>query len=76
MFNDKRILIFAAGVIVVYFLLFPLSSHGYGYAGYGGYHHQPSFWYWGGASNHYIDTSVREGSLGGPGRTGGISGGK
>ncbi len=76
MFKDTRILFLMAGIAAFYFLLFPLSSHGYGYAGYGGYNSGPSFWYWGGARSHYVGNSVREGSLGGPGRTGGISGGK
>jgi hypothetical protein len=76
MFKDSRILIVLMVITVVYIAMLPLSSYGYGYAGYGGYHHGPSFWYWGGARDHYVGTSVREGSLGGPGRNAGISGGK
>lgn len=61
---------------MLYFGLFPVASNGFGYAGYGGYHHGPSFWYWGGP-RYYPGSSVRAGSLTGPGaRGGGIHAGK
>ena len=68
------------GVVLVLALVylggFWFSSRGWGYAGYGGYHRAPSFWYWGGPST-YHDPSVRAGSVGGPShRGGGLHGGK
>lgn len=61
---------------IIYFALFSYSSKGYGYAGYGGYHHGPSFWYFGGA-NYYPSRSLRQGSLGTSGtRGGGLHAGK
>lgn len=66
----------AAVIFVVYLLLFSFSAHGYGYPGYNGYASGPSFLYLGGVGHYYGRPSMRTGSLGGPGRTGGISGGK
>ncbi len=59
---------------VLYFGAFYAGSRGYGYTGYGGYHHGPSFFYWGGA-NTYYGPSARAGSVGGPGHLGGGTGG-
>lgn len=65
-----------AGAVIVYVLLFALAREGYGYAGYGGWHRGPSFWYWGGATT-YHEPSVRLGSVGGPAHLGGgLHGGK
>lgn len=65
-----------AVMALLYFALFSFSSNGYGYAGYGGYHHGPSFWYFGGPS-YYPNRSLRQGSLGSPGnRGGGLHAGK
>ncbi len=58
---------------VVYLLLLMVSSRGYGYAGYGGYHRGPSFFYWGGVRT-YHGPSVRAGSIGGPRTAGGGTG--
>lgn len=63
-------------IAVVYLALFAFSTNGYGYPGYAGYHHGASFWYFGGPRYTYPSQSVREGSVGGTGRTGGIGGGK
>lgn len=78
MFGKHKIPIIGAVVITaVYLLLFSLSAHGWGYPGYRGYYAGPSFFYWGGTRHYYPGSpSVRAGSLGGTGRTGGISGGK
>jgi hypothetical protein len=77
MFSGKGILLAGIAIIaMVYFALFAFSSRGYGYPGYYGYHRPGSFFYWGGPRYHYPSQSVRDGSLGGPGRTGGIGGGK
>lgn len=66
----------AAVLALIYFSLFSFASSGYGYAGYQGYHHGPSFWYFGGP-HYYRSASVRNGSLGGPGGRGqGLHGGK
>ena len=60
----------------LYGLLFMPGCNGYGYAGYGGYHSTPSFWYWGGVPT-YHEPSVRTGSRDGPGvRGGGSAAGK
>lgn len=65
-----------AVLALAYFFLFSLASSGYGYAGYHGYAHGPSFWYFGGP-HYYHGASVRNGSLGGPGGRGsGLHGGK
>ncbi|GAA3568185.1 MAG: hypothetical protein MI794_20000 [Pseudomonadales bacterium] len=55
---------------VIYLGLFSCSSHGYGYAGYGGYHNGPSMWYFGGPRHYYTNQSIRNQSLGGPGDRG------
>lgn len=67
-------------VIVVLIILFIwalfYSIRGWGYMGYHGYHHGPSFWYMGGP-NVYHGASNRDGSVSGAGnRGGGFSGGK
>ncbi len=62
--------------ILGYGALFIPSLRGYGYAGHGGFHRGPSFFYWGGVST-YHGPSVRSGSLGGPSfHGGGMHGGK
>lgn len=63
-------------VAILYFSLFAFSSRGYGYPGYHGWYAGPAIWYMGGPRYHYPGRSVREASVGGPGRAGGISGGK
>ena len=61
---------------LIYGALFMVGCGGYGYAGYGGYHQGPSFWYFGGVST-YHDKSVRSGSSSGPSvKGGGTKGGK
>lgn len=60
-------------LVVVYFLILMVSFRGCGYAGYGGYHRGPSFFYWGGART-YHEPSVRSGSVGGPRTAGGGTG--
>ncbi len=68
--------ILLAIMAVLYFGAFYFGSRGYGYTGYRGYHHGPSFFYWGGA-NTYHSPSARVGSVGGPGHQGGgTAGGK
>ena len=65
-------------VILVILFLWALfySSRGWGYMGYNGYHHGPSFFYMGGPSV-YHQPSNRDGSVSGSGhRGGGFSGGK
>lgn len=77
MFSGKGLLIGAVVVIaVIYFGLFFFSTRGYGYPGYRGYSQGSSFWYWGGPRYYYPSRTVRTGSIGGPGRTGGIRAGK
>lgn len=53
-----------------YLGLHSAASNGYGYTGYGGYYHSPSFWYWGGP-NVYTEPSSRDGSVNGTNRMGG-----
>ncbi len=61
---------------VVYIGVLFIGLRGWGYMGYGGFHHGPSFWYWGGPRIH-SSRSTRNGSIGGPkNRGGGYSGGK
>ena len=73
----KGVILLSAVLIVLYLVLFVPSTRGYGYMGHGGYHHGPSFLYWGGTGHYYPSQSVRTGSAGGTGvRGGGISGGK
>lgn len=73
----RKIAIIAMVILaVIYFSLFSFASAGYGYAGYHGYHHGASFWYFGGP-HYYRSTSLRNGSLSGPGGRGrGLHGGK
>lgn len=62
--------------IVVFVVAFMLSARSWGYMGYYGYHHGPSFFYFGGARLHH-SPSLRDGSISGSGhRGGGLSGGK
>jgi hypothetical protein len=64
------------GLTAMFLMLLRMSTSGWGYTGYAGYHRGPSFWYWGGPSV-YTGPSVRSGSVSGPGNTGGgYSGGK
>ena len=57
-------------------MLLPARS-GYGYTGYRGYYHSPSFFYFGSSRGYYGSPSVRGGSVSGPGQTGrGLAGGK
>lgn len=67
---SKTVITIILVVVVIYALLMWPSCTGYGYAGHGGYHHGPSFWYFGGVST-YHSPSVRAGSRSGPGVTGG-----
>lgn len=70
------IVIILVVLALLYFGLFFFAGTGYGYPGYHGYSHGPSFWYFGGPS-YYHSASVRSGSLSGPGsRGGGLHGGK
>lgn len=65
-----------SALLLIYLLLFVPGCGGYGYAGHGGYHAGPSFWYWGGVTT-YHDPSVRLGSRSGPSTVGGgFQGGK
>jgi len=74
--TSPLVLLFGVAAIGAYSALFIPSLNGYGYAGYGGFHRGPSFFYWGGM-NTYQGPSVRSGSRGGPGvRGGGPHGGK
>ncbi len=77
MFRSKTILIALGIFILIYFLILSLSFRGWGYAGYGGFHHGPAFLYFGGPSYYTPSPSVRPGSMGGPStRGGGFRGGK
>lgn len=61
---------------LVYVGLFAQAGSGYGYAGYSSFNNSPSFWYFGGP-HYYHGTSIRNGSLSGPGGRGsGLHGGK
>lgn len=55
---------------IIYLVLLPVASNGYGYMGYGGYYRGPSFWYWDGPEV-YHDRSTRSGSVSGTSRLGG-----
>lgn len=68
--DSKTIITIILALTVIYALLMWPSCTGYGYAGYGGYHQGPSFWYFGGVRT-YHGSSVRAGSRSGPGITGG-----
>ena len=68
--NSKAMLITACVLGLIYLLLLPPANHGYGYMGYYGYHHGPSWWYWG-SPTVYHERSVRLSSTGGPHSLGG-----
>lgn len=68
--TSKIVLFFGVLLLGGYAMLFVPALRGYGYAGYGGFHRGPSFFYWGGV-NTYHDPSVRSGSRSGPGVRGG-----
>ncbi len=73
--NKSKIILIVVLVVVFLWALF-YSMRGYGYMGHNGYHHGPSFFYWGGP-RVYHDRSNRDGSISGSGhRGGGLSGGK
>ena len=78
--NNERGFVVIGTVIVlaiVFFFLLSLSFRGWGYAGYRGYHHGPSFFYMGGPRYYPSSPSVRTGSRSGPSHTGGgFHGGK
>ena len=64
------------GLVILLIALFAVARTGYGYMGYRGYHHGPSWWYWGGPSYHY-GKNVRHGSVKSRShRGGGFRGGK
>ncbi len=70
------VIIVVAILVCIYIFGFFISRQGWGYTGYYGYHHGPSFWYFGGP-NYYRGASVRSGSVSGPSHVGGgLSGGK
>lgn len=48
-----------------YAALFPSASSGYGYAGYGGYHRGPSWFYIGGPRSYNNNRAIRNSSNGG-----------
>lgn len=74
--NFRIIWIVAAICLVLYFMAFWGGSRGWGYQGYYGYHHGPSWFYMSDAKT-YPRSNTRTGSLGGSAhRGGGISGGK
>lgn len=79
--NDKkskttRYLVIAGVLIIAFIMAMTYSARGYGYMGYNGYHHGPSFFYMGGP-NIYHNRSNRDGSISGSGqRGGGFNGGK
>lgn len=72
--NKLVVLVSILVMAAAYAGTFSASRHGYGYMGYGGTNHGPSFFYWGGAHTY---PSVRHGSYGGPSVRGhGLHGGK
>ncbi|MCY4045579.1 MAG: hypothetical protein OXE99_10925 [Cellvibrionales bacterium] len=74
--NKGNFCVVSAVLVVLLFIAFFYSLRGHGYTGYNGYHHGPSFFYWGGPKT-YHERSHRYGSLGGINhRGGGFSGGK
>lgn len=78
--NEKtkgtRVVALAIILIILFVWVLFYSIRGWGYMGYRGYHHGPSFFYMGGPSI-YHQPSNRDGSISGPGhRGGGFSGGK
>lgn len=65
------------GLVFLFFVLLSMSFRGWGYMGYYGYYHGPSFFYWGGPRVYHGGIDHRSGSLGGPQhRGGGFHGGK
>jgi hypothetical protein len=62
---------FIGGLSVIYAFLLYVSINGWGYMGYNGYHEGPSFWYFNSNVGYYPEPSLRDRSLGGPGRAGG-----
>ena len=74
--QTTRYIIIAVIIIIAFIMAMTYSARGYGYMGYNGYHHGPSFFYMGGP-NIYHGRSNRDGSISGSGqRGGGFSGGK
>jgi hypothetical protein len=76
--NEKGFMHIGLAVVLgaIFLLLFSWGRRGYGYMGYRGYNHGPSWWYWGGSKYHY-GRSVRDGSIRGRShRGGGFRGGK
>ena len=66
----------AAVLVILFIVAISYSTRGWGYMGYNGYYHGPSFFYMGGPSV-YHQPSNRDGSVSGSGnRGGGFSGGK
>lgn len=75
--NTKLLLIVGAVLVVGYFALFTTATNGYGYMGYNGYHHGPSFWHMMGPRTYTGRPSNRTGSLGAQDHTrAGFHGGK
>lgn len=68
--GSKTLISVIAGVGLLYVALVWLSCDGYGYAGYDDYDTGASFWYFGDVDTFH-SRSVRAGSRGGPGVTGG-----
>lgn len=74
--NKKHNTIIVVVLAIIFFITLLYSSRGWGYMGYNGYHHGPSFFYMGGPSI-YHQRSNRDGSVSGAGqRGGGFNGGK
>lgn len=68
--TKKAVVYSSLGLGAVFLILMSFASSGYGYMGYNGYGHGPSFWYWGGP-NVYHGRDVRNGSVSGSGGFGG-----
>jgi len=66
----KAVIFSSLGLGAVFLVLTSFASAGYGYMGYNGYGHGPSFWYWGGP-NIYHNRDVRNGSINGSNNRGG-----
>ncbi len=57
-------------LLIIYLGCMPFARNGYGYMGYHGFNHGPSFFYWGGPRvNH--NRNIRSGSIGGSSTRGG-----
>lgn len=69
----KAVMFSSLGLGVTFLFLTSFASAGYGYMGYNGYGHGPSFMYWGGP-NIYRNRDMRTGS--GNNRGGGPGAGK